>query len=247
MLDLFGADELWAHCNSSRVVCRGDPYTPDVWQYKDTQAWRGSLTVGRGSKWQEGHEMEPGEEEAQEFDKLYNQEAMGLGAADISGGFGKGSKGLGKGSGKTKGKGKGFGKGKGSGQLAIKDKEEEEEEDEKEKNEDAKMKEALKKARKARDQVASAQNDLEEALGKASPKLSQKGKAGAQGWATSLGKELVELKAILNGKKVLKSESLKKLLEDTAKLVKGAKDEAKELRQLANKEASVAPSKRSRK
>ena len=62
MLDLFGADELWAHCNSGRVVCRGDPYTPDVWQYKDTQAWRGSLTVGRGSKWQEGHEMEPGEE-----------------------------------------------------------------------------------------------------------------------------------------------------------------------------------------
>ena len=109
------------------------------------------------------------------------------------------------------------------------------------------MKEALQKARKARDQVASAQNDLEEALGKASPKLSQKGKAGAQGWATSLGKELVQLKAILNGKKVLKAENLKKPLEDTAKLVKGAKDEAKELRQLSAREPSIAPSKKSRK
>lgn len=109
------------------------------------------------------------------------------------------------------------------------------------------LKEALKKARKARDQVASVQHDLEEALEKASPKLSQKGKAGAQGWATSLNKELVQLKAILNGKKVLKAEGLKKLLEDTAKLIKGAKDEAKELKQLANKEASVAPSRKSRK
>ena len=82
------------------MVTRGDPYTPDVWQYKDTQAWRGSFIVGRGSKWQEGHELEPGEEEAHEFDTLYNQEAMGLGAADITGGFGKGTKGLGKGPGK---------------------------------------------------------------------------------------------------------------------------------------------------
>ena len=248
MVDQFGADELWAHCSSGRVVYRNDPYTPDVWQYKDTQAWRGSMTVGRGSKWQEGHEMEPGEKEAQQFDQLYNQEAMGLGPVDISGSFGKGNKGFGKGLGKNKGKSKGGGKAKGSGHLAIKDRDAEEEKDEeKEKDEDEMLKEALKKARKARDQVASVQHDLEEALEKASPKLSQKGKAGAQGWATSLNKELVQLKAILNGKKVLKAEGLKKLLEDTAKLIKGAKDEAKELKQLANKEASVAPSRKSRK
>ena len=57
----------------------------------------------------------------------------------------------------------------------------------------------------------------------------------------------MQLKAILNGKRSLKADGLKKLLEDTAKLVKGAKDETKELKQLANKEASVAPSKKSRK
>ena len=146
MVDQFGADELWAHCSSGRVVYRNDPYTPDVWQYKDTQAWRGSMTVGRGSKWQEGHEMEPGEEEAQQFDQLYNQEAMGLGPVDISGSFGKGNKGFGKGLGKNKGKSKGGGKAKGSGQLAIKDRDAEEEKDEeKEKDEDEMLKEELEK------------------------------------------------------------------------------------------------------
>ena len=239
MMDQFGADELWAHCASGRVVYRMDPHTRDVWQYKDTQAWKGSLTVGRSSKWQEGHEMEPGEEEGQQFDQLYYQEAMGLDPADdLSGSFGKG-KGFGKGSGKGSRKGKGSGKG--NNQLAIKDKEDDEEEDE-----DELMKEALEKARRARDQIASVQNDLEKALGKASSRLSQKGKAGAQGWVTSLSKELVQLKAILNGKKQIKPLALKKLLEETAKLVKGAKDETKELKQLANKEASVAGSKKSR-
>ena len=56
-----------------------------------------------------------------------------------------------------------------------KDAEEEENEKENKPTEEEEMKEGLKKAIKARDQVASAQCDLEEALGKASPKLSGKG------------------------------------------------------------------------
>jgi len=59
----------------------------------------------------------------------------------------------------------------------------------------------LKKARRARDQVASAQSDLEEALGKASSKLSSKGKAAAQGWSASLTKSLQQIKAVLGGQK----------------------------------------------
>ena len=39
---------------------------------------------------------------------------------------------------------------------------------------------------------------------------------------------------------------MKEMLGEAAKVVKGAKDETKELKQLANKEASVAASKRSR-
>ena len=239
MLDQFDWEELQAHLGSGRVTWRQDPHTPGVWQHKDTQSYRGSVVVQRGQRWQQGQEMEPGEEEGQQFDQLYQQEAMGLGLADISGkGFGKGQpKGKGKGSGKGKGKGN-----KESRQLAIRDKEQEDEEEEKEDT----MKDALKKARRARDQVASVQSDLEEALGKASPRLSQKGKAGAQGWSTSLSKVLVQLKACLNGKKQVKPPALKKLLEETAQVVKGAKEEAKELKQLANKEASVAGSRRSR-
>ena len=101
------------------------------------------------------------------------------------------------------------------------------------------MKEALKRARKARDQLASVQSDLEEALGKASPKLSSKGKAAAQGWSMTISKNLVSLKAVLNGKKKMTSAGLKELLEEAGKTVKGAKDEKKELNQIANKEASV--------
>ena len=57
--------------------------------------------------------------------------------------------------------------------MAIKDKEDEEEEEEEEEGaqEEKALQEALKKARKARDGLASAANDLEEALEKASPKL----------------------------------------------------------------------------
>jgi len=108
---------------------------------------------------------------------------MGLGLEDIAGkdhGFGKGQ---GNGEGKSKLKGK-------KGQLALEDG------DPKEKEQPT-----LKKARRARDQVASAQSDLEEALGKASSKLSSKGKAAAQGWSASLTKSLQQLKAVPGGQK----------------------------------------------
>ena len=108
-----------------------------------------------------------------------------------------------------------------------KDAEEEENEKENKPTEEEEMKEGLKKAIKARDQVASAQCDLEEALGKASPKLSGKGKAAAQGWSASLSKALQDLKAVPNGKSVVKAAQLKEMLGDAAKVVKGAKDETK--------------------
>ena len=249
MLDKFDWEEFESHCYSGRIVYRADPHTPNVWQYKDTQDWSSDVTVRRGKKWEQGKEMEPNAEQNQSFSHLYDHESIGIGLEDIAGkGFGKG-KSFGKGKGKgTKGKGKG--KGFGKGQLAIMDKEEEEEESEEEKHkptEEEELKDGLKKARKARDQVASAQCDLEEALGKASPKLSGKGKAAAHGWSASLSKVLQNLKTALAGKeKGLKAAKLKELLAEAAKAVKGAKDEAKELQQLANKEASVAGSKKVR-
>ena len=106
MLEKIDWDEFQAHIGSGRVTYREDPHTPGVWQYKDTQDWSGDVTVARGSKWQQGMEMQPGEEEGNQFNHLYYQDAMGLGLEDIAGkghGFGKGQ-GKGKGKGKLKGK-----------------------------------------------------------------------------------------------------------------------------------------------
>ena len=241
MLDSFDWEELQLHIASGRVVYREDPVTPNVWQYKDTQDYSNEVVVGRGSKWQQGMELEPGETHQEHFSKLYHQEAMGLGLEDIAGGP-KG-KSFGKGKGNNKGKNKGSGKG--SGLLALKDKEEEEEE-ENGRTEEEEYKEALKKARKARDLVAKTQSDLEEALGKASSKLSRQGKAGAEGWSAQLTKNLAQMKLVLSGKKQTTSAQLQAQLEEVAKVVRGAKDETKELKQLSNKAASHAPSKKSR-
>ena len=187
--DKFGWDELVLHCKSGRVAWRQDPCRAGVYQYKDLQDFQSHVEVSRGSKWQHGQEMEPGDGEQDRFHTLHYQNAMGLGLDDIAGkGKGKGKRKL---QGKGKGKGKGFGKRQ--KQLAIKDKdaedeEEEEEEENPEATEEKGRKEALKKARKARDTVSSTQSDLDLALEKASQKLSRQGKAGAEGWSNQLTK-----------------------------------------------------------
>ena len=110
------------------------------------------------------------------------------------------------------------------------------------------MKDALKKARRARDQVASTQADLEEALEKAKSALSRQGKATASGLNMELGKVLSQLKVVLagKGKAATDSKAVKKVLEESARVIKASKEEAKELRQLGNRACSVAASKRSR-
>ena len=175
--------------------------------------------------------MEPDSGDLEKFSELQSSGWKNLGVEDLE----DGSKGKSFG----KGKGKGFGKGKGkTEQLALEDKKDEEKTDER--------KDALKKARKARDSVASTLNDLEDALGKASSKLSRQGKAAAEGWKVQLNKQLADLKGALSGKKTKKASDMKKMLEEAAKVIKGSKDEAKELKALGNKAASVASSKRSR-
>ena len=250
MLDRFDETELNQHIASGRVIYREDPVTWGLWQYKDTQDWSRELNVGRGKRWEQGQEWEPEEEDLEKFSQLYTRDAMGLGLEDISDvGLGKGKcKGLGKGKGKGK---KGLGKGalgKGKGPLAIEDGEVDGEElKEEEPTEEEALKEALKKARKARDQVVSTQHDLEEALGKAKAKLSKQGQATAEGLGQQLQRLLVVLKGHLGSKKQTTSAALGKVLQECAETIKGAKEEAKELKQLANRASSVAPSKRSKK
>ena len=245
-LDKFGDRDLKLHIDSGRVVWREDPCTYDCWQYKDLHAWKKKIQVNKGKKWQSGQEYEPDEEDLEKFKTLYDEDAMNLDQHEISQLEGKGS-------GKTtanhlrKGKGNGLGKGKGKGakekRLAIKDKEPDDEADV---PEEEAYKDALKKARKARDSVTAAMSNLEEALGKAKSSLSRQGKAVAEGYTSQLGKNLQTLKGVLNGKQAWKSHAIKKFLEEVAKNIKGAKDETKELKALGNKPASVAGSRKSK-
>ena len=245
-LDKFGGRDLKLHIDSGRVVWREDPCTYDCWQYKDLHAWKKKIQVNKGKKWQSGQEYEPDEEDLEKFKTLYDEDAMNLDQHEISQLEGKGS-------GKTtanhlgKGKGNSLGKGKGKGakekRLAIKDKEPDDEADV---PEEEAYKDALKKARKARDSVTAAMSNLEEALGKAKSSLSRQGKAVAEGYTSQLGKNLQTLKGVLNGKQAWKSHAIKKFLEEVAKNIKGAKDETKELKALGNKAASVAGSRKSK-
>ena len=246
MLKRFTWEEFPAHLTSGRIASRPDPVTWGCWQYKDMFSWSGEVQVARGKKWQSGGEYEPGAEHLEQFDRLYNHEAGHMGAEMLADSAGKG---LGKdnlGKGKGLGKGKALGNVKGKSLLALEDKDKDENEKPPPRpTEEEELKEAIKKARRARDQTASAQSDLEEALEKAKPSLSRQGKAAAEGWNAELGKVFHSLKECLSGKKKVNSAQVKKLLEEAGKTIKGAKDEAKELRHLANRAPSAA-SKRSR-
>lgn len=101
------------------------------------------------------------------------------------------------------------------------------------------MKEALKKARKARGNLAKALSDLEEALRKASSKLRNRSKVSAQGWSASLNKSLAKVKAVLQGQKTFGIDEIRKISEAAAQMIKGAKDEIKELRAVGGKASSV--------
>ena len=250
MLDRFGWDEFELHQASGRIVWRSDPTTPGVYQYKDTQSYTGDISVGRGNHWHEGMEVEePDAEAGDRFNQLFFTDAMNLGIDDIAG---KGTgKSFGKGKGVEKGKEKGKGRGRGNKrQLALEDGEADPDVGEtvppEEPTEEDLLKEALKKARRGRVQVSSTLSDLEEALGKATEMLSQKGKAAAQGWIHTLGSMLQDLKKVLGGKDGLTSADVKTKLEEVAKVVKGAREETRELMHMANKEGSVV-TKKSRK
>ena len=155
------------------------------------------------------------------------------------------AKGLEKAQGGLKGKGKGGKGGKGKGgnnQLAIKDKEEEEKEDEdEEKGEEELLKEAMKKAKGARDVCTSTLADFEDALGKATPYLSKMAKQNGLKEHQLLQARVTKLKDVLSKEK-MSLERLKALLQEGANKLKDVKDTMKELKGLANKAGSKASS-----
>ena len=228
-------EEMQLHLSSGRLIWRQDPYSPGVWEYQDTQAWQKETKVSRGKRWEFGSDHQAPSEEVQEgFTHLYDQEAFGM-AGHMSSLYGKGS---GKSSSSSLAKGKG--KGKKGNQLAIEDQKEEENEEEAEEDDaEGKVAEALRKVRKCRDQTMSSLSDLEQALKKAAPQLSTKGKGGALATQLKLEKQLKQAKALLL-KQCPSFSDLKKFLDDSAKALKSAKDDIKELNQIGNKAESTS-------
>ena len=250
MLKKFSPEELELHIQSGRVSWREDPVTWGVFNYKDNHDWTTESSWKRGKKWQLGQEYDANNEDLEKFQELYDKDAFSLGRDAVATCSGKGSaKGFGKSSGK--GKAKGLGKGKGKGQLALKDKEPEdgsedpEEGGQEEPSEEEKVKEALKKGRKARDELAKTKANLEEALEKAKASLNNKGRANAEGWRVELGKLHKKVQDTLH-KGTATSVAWQGILADAAKVVKNAKDETKELDHIGNKAGSTT-SKRSKK
>ena len=252
MLKKWSPQELELHVQSGRISWREDPITWGVFEYKDNQAWTTETSWKRGKKWQLGQEYDPSNEDLEKFQELYDKDAFSLGRDTVATHAGKGSgKGFGKGpgKGKAKGLGKGKAKGKGQSQLAIKDKEDEDangdEKEDHEPSEEDKVKEAIKKGRKARDELAKVKANLEEALEKAKSSLNNKGRANAEGWKVELGKLHKKVVDTLH-KGTASSVAWQRVLGEAAKLLKNAKDETKELNHIGNKAASTT-SKKSKK
>ena len=229
LLEEWTEDEIWAHLDSGRIRGR-ESSTWGVWEYTDTQDVEKLKKAFKGNTWKQGMEYQPTSE-----DELVFQEQWSKGASSMLQRLGNTGHALQKGNEKGKGKSKGKGKGKGKagdGLQAIRDKEEgasEKEEGNSEKEDpDEAMKEAMKKAKRARDMTGGQIQDLEDALVKASTMLTKQGKQkgfGQQQELTSLAKRLKDVCA----KQHLGLPALKELLVEVTKANKAAKDHVKEL------------------
>ncbi len=245
LVDLFGEQEFWAHVNSGRFEWREDPWTPDVYNYRDKGDITRKVSVKRARNWSQGQEYEPEDEEAQQFQGLMDE--------DLQSGLQRVQKGKGKGQLSLKGKGK-DGKGKdgkgkkGKGLLALTNGEEEEEEEEPQpKTEEEEWAELLQKAKRARDQVNAARENCEAAMEKCdlAKRLSKIAQKDAETVLADLAHRLKQLKDILaKGKKAMSLENAKALLVDVMARVKECKQETKELYHAANKAKSVASTKK---
>ena len=244
MLKQWTKAELESHLQSGRIVARECPSTWGVWEYCDMQAWSKRMSAKTKKKAALGQESHPESEEEAALEEMWsgNLQQQAAKLCYMDDGVGKG---LGKSSGafEKKGKGKGGKGGKGKGgnnQLAIKDKDEEENEDEdEEKGEEELLKEAMKKAKRARDVCTSTLADFEDALGKATPYLSKMAKQNGLKEHQLLQAHVTKLKDVLS-KENMSLERLKALLQEGANKLKDVKDTMKELKGLANKAGSKA-------
>ena len=231
-------DELQMHLQSGRIQARECPTTYGVWEYCDMAAWTSTKEASCKKRITMGQEHEASDENEKMFE-YWHKGHLQSNVAMLTN-FAEGSKGT-KGKGKKKGKPKG-GKGKGHREpLAIEDgnADDEEEKPPKENTAEEQHKEALKKAKKARDLTASVCADLEDCLGKANPYLTKAAKQKGLKDQQILKAQTNKLKELL-AKENMPLSKMKAFLQENATTVKDVKDTLKELKQLANKANSVA-------
>ena len=228
MLEQFGEYELQLHIESGRVEYREDPWTVGVWNYRDKGDLVKRTRVTKNREWSRGQEYEAEEEDEQEFQGMMDVDATThLQRATA---WGKGKKALSKGSGK-----KGAGRGKGK-MLATKDKDDEEDEP----TEEEEWKCLLAKAKRAKDHMAAAKADLLDAIQEAekSKRLTKASKKDSEGVCQRVAEQEKMVKLVLVKRDTMKLPKAKEIMLEAAAALKACKDEAKELRALANKAGS---------
>ena len=225
MLQKWTHQELELHIQSGRIRWQECPGTRGVYEYKDTQNWERELSWKRQNEFQQGKEHDPEDQDLEKFMEVFGVEWSSLSLDDKPKGFGKGKgKGLGKDQVKGNSKAKKGQKEK-PGKVNIQD--------------ETDLAKVLGACKKAKNMVSSSKDDLEMALEKAKKKLSKDGMKDANSLLQELGKAQDELKACISSKKPGVTK-IKESLMSVAKTIKAAKDETKELNQLANKANSAA-------
>ena len=240
MIDQFGADELHLHIQSGRIQWRNDPYTPDVYQYKDLGDITGSTEVTRKRQHTMGVDLAATGDHEDHFRKewgkgghhmLHDAEAAGKGQR-ASGS--KGSKG-----------GRG---GKGNrAPLAITNGDEKDTEKDGQQDDEKEWNKCLVKAQKAKEGCILAISNMEEAISNCQKagRLTKAARKDYEDLMKDVHGQAEKLKKLLKLKgNHYTMEAAKEIIVGAANKTKELKDETKECVGLANKAGSKASTKR---
>ena len=248
-LEKWGEDDLNKHIESGRVIWR-ETSSWGVYEYSDTQNYKKKTVARHGQQWVEAQEYQQDEAEAGEWEEQLNKDLHSL-LNEFSPGKGRGKssasgKGGAPGKGKTPGKIKAPGKGKTiTGNPGNRERNQKDNMPLEDLPLEEQLPAALAKLRKTRDILAHTSSNYEEALEKVK-KMSYLGKGPLKEKEAQL--KLLQ-STLENVKKHLvkgdknKLGVVKDLLKDSVKVIKDAKEEAKELVHISMRTTSKASAK----
>ena len=234
MVDQFG-DELQLHIQSGRIQWRADPYTPDVYQYKDLGDITGTTEVTRKRQHSMGVDMAATDDHEAHFMKewgkgghhmLHEAETPGKGQRASGSQGSKGGRG---------------GKGK-KALLAITNGDEKEKDDKKD-DEKGEWSKCLVKAQKAKETCILAISNMEEAISscKKAGRLTNAARKDYEALVKEVHVKAEKLKKLLKLRESQYSlQAARDIIIDAANKAKELKDETKECVGLANKAGSRA-------